>query len=93
MAPAISSARSPPTIRESVAYMEREYWRIWHRHPNPDHYFYFYGNYYAAQAMYQIGGRDLTQWNLWYARVRDHLLERMRSGEHPETGEQVSCVW
>jgi hypothetical protein len=38
-----------------------------------DHYFYYYGNYYAAQAMYTKGGET---WRAWYSRVRDDLLER-----------------
>ena len=80
----------PPTIRESVAFMNQRYSKVWNRRPSPDHYFYFYGNYYAAQAMYQIGGNDLTQWESWYSRVRDHLLLRMRTSEHPDTGQPVA---
>ena len=37
------------------------------------HYFYFYGNYYAAQAMYIAGGRD---WSTYYTRLRDDLVTR-----------------
>jgi len=37
------------------------------------HYFYFYGNYYAAQAMYIAGGRD---WSTYYTRLRDDLVNR-----------------
>lgn len=33
---------------------------------------YFYGHYYAAQAMYQAGGEH---WDFWYPRVRDDLLK------------------
>jgi prenyltransferase beta subunit len=32
---------------------------------------YFYGHYYAAQAMYQAGGKH---WAFWYPKVRDQLL-------------------
>ena len=32
---------------------------------------YFYGHYYAAQAMYQAGGK---YWDFWYPRIRDELL-------------------
>jgi squalene-hopene cyclase-like protein/prenyltransferase/squalene oxidase-like repeat protein len=32
---------------------------------------YFYGHYYAAQAMYQAGGKH---WEFWYPKVRDELL-------------------
>ncbi len=34
---------------------------------------YFYGNYYAAQAMWIRGGDD---WNEWFPAVRDELLQR-----------------
>src|SRR5262245_21547764 len=34
---------------------------------------FFYGHYYAAHAMHQVGGRE---WDEWYARIRDHLLPR-----------------
>ena len=34
---------------------------------------YFYGQYYAVQAMYQSGGQD---WQTWYPAVRDQLLQR-----------------
>jgi len=34
---------------------------------------YFYGHYYAAQAMWIQGGDD---WNLWYPAIRDELVRR-----------------
>ena len=34
---------------------------------------YYYGQYYAVQAMYLAGGRD---WEAWYPAVRDQLLQR-----------------
>ena len=34
---------------------------------------FFYGHYYAAQAMWQAGDE---QWNVWYPSVRDRLLAR-----------------
>lgn len=39
----------------------------------PDHYYYWYGNYYAAQAMHMEGGR---RWERYWKRLRDDLLER-----------------
>ena len=36
-----------------------------------DRYFYFYGNYYAAQAMHIAGGRD---WETYFSRLRDDLV-------------------
>jgi len=37
---------------------------------------YFYGHYYAAQAMYQAGGKH---WEFWYPRVRGDLLRTQLS--------------
>jgi hypothetical protein len=39
-------------------------------------YHYFYGHYYAVQAMYQAGDKH---WAKWYPAVRDELLSRARS--------------
>lgn len=36
---------------------------------------YFYGHYYAAQAMYQAGGE---YWKKWYPAIHDALLARQR---------------
>lgn len=35
--------------------------------------YYFYGQYYAAQAMWQAGGE---RWNRWYPAIRDELVAR-----------------
>ncbi len=37
---------------------------------------YFYGHYYAAQAMWIRGGED---WNTWYPAIRDELVKRQSS--------------
>jgi prenyltransferase/squalene oxidase-like repeat protein len=37
---------------------------------------YFYGHYYAAQAMWIRGGED---WNTWYPAIRDELIRRQSS--------------
>jgi hypothetical protein len=37
---------------------------------------YFYGHYYAAQAMWIRGGED---WALWYPAIRDELVRRQSS--------------
>ncbi len=37
---------------------------------------YFYGHYYAAQAMYQAGGKH---WAFWYPKVRDQLVRNQLS--------------
>jgi hypothetical protein len=76
----------PPSIKRSVAYMEQTYWKIYNRPGGPSHYFYYYGNYYAAQAMYQMGGKRPEVWARWYRQVRDHLLGMMRTRRSPEGG-------
>jgi hypothetical protein len=38
---------------------------------------YFYGHYYAAQAMWIRGGDD---WNTWYPAIRDELIRRQSPG-------------
>ena len=38
---------------------------------------YFYGHYYAAQAMFLAGGED---WALWYEAVRDQLVNDQQTG-------------
>ncbi len=37
--------------------------------------YYFYGHYYAVQAMWQAGGEA---WSLWYPAIRDELLARQQ---------------
>jgi hypothetical protein len=37
--------------------------------------YYFYGHYYAVQAMWQAGG---DAWSQWYAGIRDELLGRQQ---------------
>ena len=37
--------------------------------------YYFYGHYYAAQAMWQAGGEN---WSQWYPAIRDELVARQR---------------
>jgi len=34
---------------------------------------FFYGHYYAAHAMHQVGGKD---WDDWYNRIREKLVPR-----------------
>lgn len=38
---------------------------------------YFYGHYYAAQAMWIRGGED---WNVWFPAIRDELIRRQLPG-------------
>jgi hypothetical protein len=42
--------------------------------------YYYYGQYYAVQAMWHAGGE---RWQKWYPAARDELLARQsESGEH-----------
>lgn len=56
---------------------------------------YFYGHYYAVQAMYQAGG---SYWEKWYPAIRDELLGRARSdGSWADTvcseyGTAMACI-
>ena len=79
--------RAIPSLRRSVEFLDeayRETVRDW-----PEHYYFYYGNYYAAQALYQIGGTQPRLWAAWYARVRDDLLRRQRTSVDGETGRQL----
>lgn len=63
-----------PRFRDMIEYVKDHYVDV----ANPDkfnHYFFFYGNYYAAQAMFITGGSD---WASYYARLRDDLLRLQR---------------
>src|SRR5262249_22137773 len=40
-----------------------------------DHFYYWYGNYYAAQALFTEGG---ARWRTYWQRLRDDLLARQR---------------
>ena len=58
-----------PRLTDCLQYLNETYEPIWRDYSN--HYFFFYGNYYATQAWYARGGR---QWRRWYTRIRDDLL-------------------
>lgn len=54
-------------IERAVEYMEAN-------HDSREHY--WYGHYYAAHAMHQVGGK---KWEEWYGRMRRLLLEKQMS--------------
>jgi hypothetical protein len=63
-----------PRFRDMIEYVKSHYDDV----ANQDrfnHYFFFYGNYYAAQAMFITGGRD---WESYYTRLREDLLRLQR---------------
>lgn len=58
--------------------------------------FYYYGQYYAAQAMWHAGG---NYWRRWYPMVRDELLARQNANGKwidmsvcPEYGTAMACI-
>jgi len=65
--------RNVPRLIDCLNYLDETYEPIWRDYS--DHYFYFYGNYYATQAWYTRGG---AQWRHWYTRLRDDLLSIAR---------------
>lgn len=65
---------SEAEIRASLDYILRKYDIVADDWQN--HYFYWYGNYYAVQAMYMAGGR---YWESYYPRIRKELVESQRS--------------
>ena len=57
--------------------------------------YYYYGNYYAVQAMWHAGGQ---RWNTWYPRLRDELLSKQggdgswSSSYGPEYGTAMALI-
>lgn len=69
--------RRVPSIRDCLNYLGSTYRLV--QRDFQDHYFYYYGNYYAIQAMYTRGG---DEWSRWYSMVRDDLLQNvLRDGD------------
>lgn len=60
-------------IEKGLAYLEQ--FRAGTEKPGREG-FYFYGQYYAAQAMWHAGGEH---WQRWYPAIRDELIARQRA--------------
>jgi hypothetical protein len=66
-----------------------------HRRPQFGEAYYYYGQYYAVQAMFQYGG---DTWREWYEAVRAQLLQRQKRGGEwfdpicPEYGTAMACI-
>ncbi len=73
--------KPPLRIDQFVDYLGHTYREV---SMNPEHYFFYYGSYYATQAMYQIGLRRPELWASWYRRLRDDLLRIQRTGTDEE---------
>jgi len=61
-------------VREGVAYLKQymKEIKLGNRYSH-----YFYGHYYAAQAMWIRGGED---WNDWFPAIRNELIRRQQAG-------------
>jgi hypothetical protein len=62
-----------PEVERGLAYLERFQPR---GGPLAQDGYFFYGHYYAVQAMWQAGG---PQWERWYPAIRDHLIASQQS--------------
>jgi pectate lyase-like protein/prenyltransferase/squalene oxidase-like repeat protein len=62
----------PPRFEDMIRYVREHYSEV---ASMPTHYFFFYGNYYAAQAMFITGGEDCES---YYTRLRDDLVHLQR---------------
>jgi hypothetical protein len=58
--------------------------------------YFFYGHYYAVQAMWHAGGQ---YWQTWYPAIRDLLLARQNAAGSwpdaevcPEFGTAMACI-
>lgn len=72
----------PPRIADTLAYVKRQYLDV--VSDTPEHFFFWYGSYYATQAMYLVGSARPEEWAGWYTRIRDQILgiqHRLRDAE------------
>jgi len=63
-------------IERGIAYLQQEQFVPIVGAPSRAQHF-FYGHYYACQAMWHVGGED---WHRWYRAIRDVLLDRQQDG-------------
>ena len=77
----------PPRIEKMLAYISETY------PPRKNHFYFFYGNYYAVQAMFIAGG---PEWEEYFRRVQDDLvrLQQKEDGSWPvlEIGDTFSTA-
>jgi len=60
-----------------------EYLRNNYRRPDDVQPWYYYGNFYSAQAFYRAGGKD---WERWCDAIVPSIVERQERGAGPEAG-------
>ncbi|MCH1507503.1 MAG: hypothetical protein L7V86_28270 [Verrucomicrobiales bacterium] len=77
-----------PQIEKGLHYLKKNRSRA-------EGHYYFYGHYYAVQAMWHAGGQ---WWNDWYPQIRDSLLKKQRpdgswsSPYSDEFGTAMACI-
>jgi len=80
-------------LQASIDFLLDHYDLVSGNSPYTFHYFYWYGHYYATQALYVIGGKA---WAWYYPRMRDELIHgQLASGAWPCTagpGESFSTA-
>ncbi|MHC5212042.1 MAG: prenyltransferase/squalene oxidase repeat-containing protein [Planctomycetota bacterium] len=70
-------------MQASIDFLEETYPNVSGSSPYTFHYFYWYGHYYAVQALYVVGGKH---WAWYYPRIRDELVRTQQaSGAWPCT--------
>ncbi len=77
-----------PEVDRGLAYLDRFLPR---EAPGPQDAYFFYGQYYAVQAMWQTGG---TRWQRWYPAIRDLLVKTQQpDGSWPDaTGPEYATA-
>jgi hypothetical protein len=81
--------------REITAGLDYLSLRIPTKEAGEDEAYYFYGHYYAVQAMWHAGGE---RWSAWYPAIRDELMARQRKDGDwmdpvsPEYGTAMACI-
>lgn len=75
----------PPRIEDTVRYLREQFADV----PR-DHFFFWYGSYYATQAFYLVGGSSPREWSSWYTSVRDRILATQRRVNDASTGQGLS---
>ncbi|MDG2148361.1 MAG: terpene cyclase/mutase family protein [Planctomycetota bacterium] len=63
-------------LRESIEFLRDSYGNVSGNSRYGFHFFYWYGHYYATQALYVIGG---DVWDWYYPRLRDEIVASQRS--------------
>ena len=74
-------------VRDGIAYL-RQFGRG--MRPGRRNHHFFYGQYYAAQAMWLQGG---SAWTEWYTSIRDDLIEPSIGGGLLAGQRRVQRVW